>query len=197
MIEDDRHFFKVIDLKQYSYCPRIFYYHTILPEVRPITGKMKEGIIVHHEEDGREKRRQLRTYGINEGERLFHLQIQSKLYLLSGEIDLVIKTRDRLIPVDFKNASKPSDHFQIQLAAYALMLKEQHGDEMKVEHGFLYLIPKREAVEIKFTTKLFQKAKSALTHMGAIAYSQYVPEPTKHRQKCVDCEFRRFCNDVL
>ena len=197
MIDQDGINFKVIDLKQYFYCPRIFYYQTILPDIRPITGKMKEGILVHHEEDDREQRRQLQTYGLTDGERIFHHRLQSTTYRLSGEIDLLIKTEDELIPIDFKNATKPSTHYKRQLAAYALMLRADGNHQLPIKRGFLYLIPERKAVEVTFAPRLLNEVRDGLNEMASITVSQYMPEATPQRGKCVDCEFRRFCNDVL
>ena len=39
--------FRVTDLKQYAYCPRIVYYTYIMPSVRPKTFKMDEGKAAH------------------------------------------------------------------------------------------------------------------------------------------------------
>lgn len=195
--ENDLNYFRVIDLKQFVYCPRIFYYQTVLPEVRPITGKMREGILVHNEEDGRERRRKLKTYGLTAGERHFHYSIRSERYHLSGEIDLLIETDEELIPIDYKNTKKPGLHFKWQLAAYGLVLQNQAPPSLQVKRGFLYLIPERKAVEVVFTSKLFKQVENGLTKMAGIRYSQFMPDPTSHRHKCVDCEFRRFCNDVL
>ena len=53
--------FRVTDLKQWVYCPRILYYHHCLPDVRPVTYKMKAGVEAGRAEEGREERRSLRT----------------------------------------------------------------------------------------------------------------------------------------
>ena len=68
-IETTNYLYRVVDLKQYVYCPRIAYYHIVLPRIRPVTYKMERGIAVQAEEEAREKRRSLRAYGINSGER--------------------------------------------------------------------------------------------------------------------------------
>ena len=53
---------RVTDLKQYVYCPRILYYHTCLPRVRPTTYKMEASIEAHALEPDRERRRSLRAW---------------------------------------------------------------------------------------------------------------------------------------
>src|SRR5258708_32823714 len=79
---------EVTDLKQSAYCPRIVFYRYCLPKVRPVTYLMEEGIRSHMEEDEREERRSLHPYGLREGERFFHLALQSERLGLTGRIDL-------------------------------------------------------------------------------------------------------------
>src|SRR5579863_891420 len=83
---------EVTDLKQYTYCPRIVYYRYCLPRIRPVTYSMEEGIRSHVDEDQREERRSLHTYGLTEGERAFHLAFQSAKLGLTGRVDLAIAT---------------------------------------------------------------------------------------------------------
>ena len=81
---------EVTDLKQWCHCPRIVFYRYCLPRIRPITGKMEEGILRHREEQGREERRLLRSYGLSEGERYFDVTLKTPLLGLSGRLDLLI-----------------------------------------------------------------------------------------------------------
>src|SRR5205807_2565075 len=78
---------EVTDLKQYTYCPRIVFYRYCLPRVRPITYSMQEGIRSHEEEENREERRSLRNYGMTQGERAFHLALQSTRLGLTGRVN--------------------------------------------------------------------------------------------------------------
>ena len=59
--------FTVTDLKQYTYCPRIVYYHHCLPAVRPVTYKTEAGVEAGSAEETRELRRSLRPYGLGRG----------------------------------------------------------------------------------------------------------------------------------
>jgi len=188
----------VIDLKQYVYCPRVFYYQAVLPDVRPITYKMEEGILAHREETGRELRRALlRTYGVAAGTRQFDVRLVSELLGLSGMIDLLIETEHELIPVDYKQAKKGNLHFKVQLMAYARLCELAYTVQKPVKRGFLYFLPERKAREVKFTPALRRKFEGTLAMVHEIAQQEFYPQPTAHRAKCVDCEFRRFCNDVV
>lgn len=198
LLQDDR-LLRVIDLKQYIYCPRILYYHAVLPAVRPITYKMEAGRAAHHTTEGKEQRRSLRPYRLTAGERRFNVPLQSLSLGLSGEIDMVIETEDELIPVDFKLAKREGAHFRLQLMAYGRLLEisAENPHHKAVKRGFLYLIPLRKAVEVRFTPHLRRKLTNAIAAMGRIVQTQQMPPATSKQQRCVDCEFRRFCNDVL
>lgn len=195
-MEDQPFTFRVIDLKQYVYCPRILYYQTVLPQVRPVTYKMEAGIVAHEQAAGREKRRSLRTYGIEQGQRYFHVPVYNAGLLLSGEIDMVIETAVELIPVDYKQSRRVAKHHKLQLMAYGRLLElADPKEERAIKRGFIYLIPQRQVVEVRFTPALRRQLEAALQSMRQIAAVQRVPETAVTPAQCVDCEFRRFCND--
>lgn len=194
MLDETRWLFTVTDLKQYMYCPRILYYQVCLPDIRPTTYKMQEGVEAHKEERQRASRRSARWYGMPEGERLFDVAVQSSTLGLSGQIDEVIQTGAEMIPVDYKMARQASYHYKIQLAAYAMMLEGTY--QTTVRRGVIYLITARKAHEVSITRALQDKVSQVLDVMRAIAEHETMPAPTDWRQRCLDCEFRRFCNDV-
>jgi CRISPR-associated exonuclease Cas4 len=193
--------FRVTDLKQFCYCPRIIYYYHCLPAIRPVTYKMTAGIEAQVKEEVREARRSLRIYGLRRGTYENNVYVESPGLGLRGQVDLVIKTDDNLrgevelIPVDYKLSSGSlRPHFKLQLLAYGLMLEEMHG--IPVRRGFLYAIPKRQATEVIFTPELRHSLSQALALMTEMVGQELMPAPTKQRAKCEACEFRRFCNDV-
>jgi CRISPR-associated exonuclease Cas4 len=194
--------FEVTDLKQYVACPRIVYYRYCLPHVRPITGLMEEGIRRHEEEDAREERRSLRNYGLSEGERSVHLALRSPELGLTGRLDLAIATPSREsanaegIVVEYKySEQKAGPHFALQLAAYALLLEEAWG--IPVKRGYLYSIPLKRAEHIPITPHLRKKVVQTVQHIQRIVESELIPAPPSTLYRCVTCEFRRFCNDVV
>ncbi len=195
-MEQEKQTFRVIDLKQYIYCPRILYYHTVLPQVRPLTYKMEAGKKAHEQTEGKEKRRSLRSYGLTTGERTFNVPLYSEEMGLSGEIDMLIETDTDLIPVDFKHTKKVGNHFKMQLMGYGRLLENRSGHK-KITRGFLYLIPTRQAIEVSFTKRLHTQLNKAVAELERITKQQIMPPATTQYGRCLDCEFRRFCNDVL
>lgn len=191
---------RVTDIKQYAYCPRVVYYDYCLPGLRPVTYKMEAGIDAQTRVNQLEERRSLRAYGLEHGERHYHVAVESARLGCVGQIDMVIETgagdAGRLYPVDFKlTRGKPGRNFRLQLACYGLMLEETYG--LPVPEGFLYLIPQRRAERIALTARLRREAEAHVQSIRAMLNAQRMPPATSQRGKCPACEFRRFCNDVI
>jgi len=188
----------VTDLKQYTYCPRILYFNRCLPAVRPITEKMAEGKRVQEDEQGREVRRQLRTYGFSSGQRRFDVALYSSSLGVSAVVDLVILQPDGqeiAIPVDYKLSEMAGEHFKLQLACYGLLVEEEMG--LPAPYGFIYLMPERRAHRVPISTRDRERIKIALAEMREIVETERMPAMTTRPARCVNCEFRRFCNDVF
>lgn len=191
--------FRVSDFKQWIYCPRILYFTVCLPDVRPTTFMMEAGREAGKSEEGREIRRSLRSYGLAQGRREFNVPLRSERLGLRGVVDMVIWVDEpppgEVIPVDYKLSRIPGEHFKLQLMAYGLMLEEASG--MPARRGFLYEIPLRRTEEVRFTLALRQKLLRMLEAMHHMLWTEQIPDPAPQRRKCLSCEFRRFCNDVL
>jgi CRISPR-associated exonuclease Cas4 len=194
MLDHEQKLFTITDLKQYIYCPRIFFYHACLPDIRPVTYKMEAGIDAHDFERKRAARRTLHMYQLPEGKRHLDVRLTSTVLTLTGEVDEAVETDTELIPVDYKLARQAGYHFKLQLAAYGMLLEETFGKP--VRRGFLYLLPTRKAVEVPITAKMCLTIRQALHTMHDIQEREQMPQATDWRQRCADCEFRRFCNDV-
>lgn len=193
-------YLQVTDLKQYTYCPRVIFYRYCMPEVRPVTYKMEAGIAAQNRVTSLEKRRSLRAYDLVEGIRHFNISVESARLGLSGQVDLVVESGEgqgrRLTPVDFKlSRRQPGRHFYLQLASYALLLEEAWG--APVETGYLYLMPSKQSIRVEMTTRLRREVVRTCEEVRAMVTAERMPPPPKQRSQCVNCEFRRFCNDVL
>lgn len=102
---------------------------------------------------------------------------------------------ETVIPVDYKLSRMAGKHLRLQLAAYGLLLEEQFG--AKVQRGFIYFIPDRRVEEVRITVRLRSQLTSALDAMHRMLGREEIPLPTTQRSRCLVCEFRRFCNDVV
>ena len=187
---------RAVDLKQWNYCPRIVYYAYFMPTIRPETYMMEEGKLAHKEEEVREVRRSLRRYGLEEAERHLRVALQDEELGVSGKIDLVLRLTEETIPVEYKiNTANFHRHHRIQLTVYTMLLEANGWPQ--VQRGFLYSMRKRRAEEVKIAPRLRAQARVMIQDVQKMIGTERMPEPPTTRAKCVNCEFRRFCNDVL
>ena len=193
---------EVTDLKQWRYCARVVWYRYCLPDVRPITDLMHHGTLHHQDEAGREERRSLRPYGLTVGERHADLPLYSTRLGLRGRLDLAIATPDRVTPsaeaivVDYKDSEQQlGPHVKLQLTAYALLLEEAWG--LPVRTSWIYQIPLRRAERITISPTLRRQVTTTVETIQASIRGERMPEPPASRRQCVNCEFRRFCNDTV
>jgi CRISPR-associated exonuclease Cas4 len=188
----------VSDLKQYLYCPRVPYFQHVMPVPRPVTYKMKHGTLQHVELDRLEKRRGLKSYGLRNGERLFHHAINSEALGLHGVLDLVIRYEwqgeTRYLPVEFKyQEGRVHTNVKYQLTAYAMMLEEKYGTP--VHEGVVYHIPTRSFRRVSLSDEMRQHVRNTLSAIRNMFVTESFPMPYS-RKRCTDCEFRRYCNDI-
>jgi CRISPR-associated exonuclease Cas4 len=161
---------------------------------------MEAGARAHERAEKRARRRTLAAYDLEEGERHFDVWLKSPILRLTGKVDLVIEAprgeSRELIPVEYKQTRRRiGQHIRLQLAAYGLMLEEAWGGE--VRRAFVYSLLKRKAESIRLGARLKQKVKDVVDEMHVMVEREAMPQPPRSRRQCVNCEFRRFCNDVL
>jgi CRISPR-associated exonuclease Cas4 len=187
---------RVNDIKQYFYCPRIVFYQYSMPVEKKTTWKMERGKIEEAEIDRLEQRRKLSSYRLAEGKRRFHVWLSSDRLGLAGKLDLVIDSPEGLFPVDFKfTTGRPHRNHIYQLCGYALLLEDCYARH--VDKGFVYLIPKNDAVVVDLTPDLKSETMEVLGEIRQMVEKEKMPQPTPVRNRCTDCEYRNFCGDVF
>ncbi len=187
---------RVSDIKQYFYCPRVVYHTHYTPVSRPTTHPMQIGAIQHEVMSLLERRRTLARYGLDAGSRQFHISLHARSLGLSGVLDLLIETEDEAFPVEFKSTTQRLNlNAKYQLTAYALMVEECLGQS--VSQGFIYRIPTQRITAVPISEILRRKTLHAIEQIRSMLSDERMPPPTPQRGKCVECEFRRFCADVL
>lgn len=185
----------VSDIKQYAYCPRIVFFTYCLPLRRPVTYKMEEGELQHEHTSDLEQRRSLRAYGLQQGQREFGVRLYSERLGFSGLLDMVVLTPHEHIPVEFKHSTgKPGLNHKYQLTGYALLVEDRW--ERAVRRGFIYLIPFKKALEVPVTSDMRRFVLKSMAAIRDMVDREIMPAATRHRERCVDCEFINFCGDV-
>lgn len=186
----------VNDLKQFLYCPRIVYYHWVMPLHPPATFLMQRG---HHQEERFERlepRRVLSRYGFQEATRHFGLEIIAESLGLIGKVDLILEGAARIAVVEFKaTASKLAENWKVQLCAYGLLAEQRFHRPCPV--GFVMLNDSDELVEVELSDRLREQTIASLRQARGLVMTQQFPEPTPVRARCSQCEFRNFCGDMF
>jgi len=186
----------VNDLKQFSYCPRIVYYHWVMPVHPPTTFLMQRGHLQEERFERLEPRRVLSCYGFDDAARHFGLEITSESLGIIGKVDLILEGFERVAVVEFKaTASRLADNWKLQLCAYSLLAEEHFQRPCPV--GFVVLNDREECIEVELNDALRDQTYSVLKQARALVMRQEFPDPTAVRARCAQCEYRNFCGDVF
>ena len=154
------------------------------------TGREEEARIIALEE-----RRGLKRYGMGSGQRRFDVWLRSSELGLEGVVDMIIDSTAGPIPVDYKMVRFIGDHHRLQLAGYAILLETQNG--VTVDRGFIYDLEHEKIEVVDVTSDLRRRLDDAVEAIRTMIRDERIPEPTDRIRKCEECEYRRFCNDVL
>ncbi len=185
---------RVSDIKQFMYCPRVVYFNYVLPVEKKVTRKMEHGKEKHLELDRLEKRRKLVEYGLEEGERRFHVRLQSDRLGLTGVLDLLLVTPKGYFPVEFKYSTRePGLNHKYQLAAYAVLVEEQY--QVQVRAGFIYASPGKRIQVVEMTPNTRLHLKRLMGAIRRMICEERMPMAPRSRARCWDCEYRRFCGE--
>ena len=156
-----------------------------MPLPRSVTHPMQAGAVEHEIISVLERR-----------EYKFHVQMQTESLGLTGVLDMLIITQEKVFPVEFKHTNQRINmNAKYQLVAYGMMAEEFL--DKNVECGFIYRIPKKSITTIPISPLLRQNVSSALDDIREMITRERMPDPARQRGKCVECEFRRYCRDVL
>jgi CRISPR-associated exonuclease Cas4 len=185
----------VTDLKQWVYCPRVVYYHRVLPGVGQPTWKMREALNAQDLIERLEMRRGLHEYGWEGASRRFGLWLTSEDLGLNGKLDLLLERDREGAVVDFKLTSGGmGDNHRMQLSGYAMLVEASYG--LRVEAAFLYRIPDDRVFEFPVTAAWKQRVMEAIGAIQEVERTAWWPQPTPVRARCTECEYINFCADV-
>jgi CRISPR-associated exonuclease Cas4 len=195
----------VSEVRQWTFCPRVLWHRRVMPHRLRETPKMALGQEAQAAVERLERRRGARRYGLHEAARRFAVPLASARLGVRGVCDLVLDLPEadgaprRLHPVEVKRTEGgASEHHAVQLAGYALLLEEQEGlPAGSVDRGFLLLLPADELVPVDLDAPLRAAFEQALDAIRTMLDRERFPPPTEHRAFCPQCEYVRFCGDVL
>lgn len=189
---------RMTDIKNWAYCARVVFYHRVMPEAAPMTGKMRSGIKAQELVERLELRRTLERYGFEGARRLYGAWLSSEELGLSGRVDLALlreETGEGAV-VDYKlTSSEPGDNHRMQLHGYAMLVESAHAG-VKVGRAFLYRIPDNRVFVIPIEDEWRRRVTAAVAGIREMVGEQALPAATSVRGRCEDCEFANYCGDV-
>ena len=187
----------ISDIEQYLYCPRLVFFDYI----QPVREKNNGGEEVGHEQISEsllekvESRRKLRAFHLDEGKREFCPILDSSKLGLKGKVDLVIKSKEGIFPVQFNQVrSKAPKSLLYHLAAYALLLEDHYG--ISVSKGFIYVMSIQDVHIHPLTKGLKDEILEILASIREMICKEQFPEPTRSRARCPACACQNFCADI-
>ena len=186
---------RVSDLKQYIYCPRIVYYHYVMPVEKKATYKMEHGKVAEEEIAKLESRRKLKPYGLSEGKRVFDCWLTAKGAGLTGRLDMLIIKGEDYFPVDFKFTEKsPGKNHLYQLCGYCIMLDEVYG--CRADTAFIYQIPRHDVRVFHCDDTLKSECEAMIAQIMDMIRNDRMPDAAPSKGKCTECEYQNYCRDV-
>jgi len=195
----------VSEVRQWNFCPRVLWHRRMMPHRTRETPKMALGRDAQSALERLERRRLGRRYGLESAQRHFDVRLQSARLAVRGVCDLVLEGSTaagdaRLIfPIEVKRTQGgASPHHHVQLAGYAMLLEECWGlPADSVDQAFILLLPEDRIVAVPITPALRAGFEQTLYDIREMLLTERFPNPTKYRAFCPQCEYVRFCGDVL
>ena len=185
----------VTELRQWVYCPRVVYYHQVMPGAGQSTYKMKEGLRAQELIENLEMRRTLREYGLDGAERQFGVGLEDESVGLTGRIDLLLIGEKYGAVVDFKLTSGDvGENHRMQLAGHASLVEAVFHVPVKLT--FLFRIPDSKVFPVPITQELRERVVESIRAIQKMRETQELPEPTSLRARCSECEYANYCADI-
>lgn len=116
---------------------------------------------------------------------------------LKGIIDQIEVYPEGFVPIELKTGSMPNEGVwpghRIQLGAYALLMEEKFGKEIK--EGFVVYLDKQERRRIAINPFLKQEVKELKNKVRELLNNFEIPEVESNENKCNKCGIKDKCFD--
>ena len=187
-------YWRINELKNFLYCPRISYY-TLCLRLDRETGLSRMGIEAEANTKDRMRRRKHALHAVVDGRRHLDVTVTSHDLRLVGKIDEVVETDDGVYLVDYKDTDKDFGYWRVQMCAYQRCAKELWS--IPVLGCTIYSIPTQTYHAVKLNKKDNVKLERILEQLSETVNDERFPRPPKTAGKCRVCQYACFCNDVF
>jgi CRISPR-associated exonuclease Cas4 len=196
--EDEDELVSASDIKQFHFCPRIIYFTKILGVYERTTESEDEGKRFHKKFYENEKRR-MTLFGsksMKVEKKWINYFIKSERLGLKGTIDMIVKIKDELIVVEFKEIESPKkvlDGHIYQAAAYALLVEEKF--DTTIRRIILYYSKNNKIIEIPLTDNIRNHILWTIKKIRKIILKEYLPM-IRPSSKCYSCGYNWICHEA-
>ena len=142
------------------------------------------------------------VYGIELWDKLIpkiesEYRIESEELLMRGIVDQVEKYPTGIVPIELKTGSMPKEGVweghRIQVGAYAMMLEEKTGAEIK--EGIVHYLDPNERRHVAINPFLKQEIKELRQKIRGLLEGREIPDFESNENKCAKCGLRENCHD--
>ena len=177
------------EIRQYMYCKRILFFRKVLNAPMKQTYKMEYGMKKH------ERLQKQANKAKKETQKYFNEYLTSAQLGLVGLIDYFEFDGTEAYPVEIKSGRKPpkgmNNPHKYQVTAQAMLIEENY--DFLVKKVRVYYSEKDKAVDYPITIENRREVINIINEIVEMLENEQMPEPTKHKGKCVDCECRLYC----
>lgn len=192
---DEENYLTPIHIRDYLFCPSIFYYKHVMGVDEPVTESMEEGLRDHARDLQRweERKTLLSRKRIHVDRMLFNLALASPRYRIRGVVDTVYWSNSRLHVLEIKTSRSEKlfpDHLY-QTAVYALMVEEEFKEP--VYKIVVFYKKSGKWFERRFTSQLRQYTIKLVEKIHKVLEYGDMPE-YRWMEKCMSCFYRKLCH---
>jgi len=190
----EQEFITPIHVRDYIFCPALFYHKHVVGLLEPRTEIMLEGSREYLRDESRwmERKTLLNERRIKADRMLFSYPLTSKRYRIHGIADTIfwVNHKMNILEIKYGRSMGPFRDHLYQAAAYALMAEEEFSQPAyKI---ILFYKTHRKWIERRFTIQLRAYLVKVLERIWEILEGRTIPEP-KPKTPCISCWYRRFC----
>ncbi|HMV42915.1 MAG TPA: CRISPR-associated protein Cas4 [Leptospiraceae bacterium] len=184
----------IVQLRQYFFCPRINWFQVNSYNLPKENIWMSQGNEYHVHRENLLKKKLLKRFQNKNCKLEYRIPVYSSKYKIHGIVDAIVRADNDAYPVEFKlNPASKSKGIFFQMLGYAVCLEEKYN--LKIEKGFLVAGKNPKVVEIKFSDEDKKELAQIVEKIKEIRESDFLPESSASKEKCIQCEYLNFCND--
>jgi CRISP-associated protein Cas1 len=184
-------------LHNFLYCPRLFYLQWV-EDLFVENADTVAGSSAHKRVDEPSWLRP-QDLGLDERAELRSVAVHSTRLGLTGVVDLIESTDSRRELLDYKRGSsqrdedgrpRAKDNDALQLAAYALLLREEG---IEIAQASIYYAAERKRVKVPLVEESFTEVLRTLDEARLVAESGVCPPPLRNDPRCLHCSAYSVC----